>query len=60
LCKASVRTRHCLRVLGDITVADFLKIPEKNVLKKRNFGKKGLSEIKYLINRIVKKELKNG
>ena len=50
--KTSIRTRHCLRVLGEITVADFLKIPDKDLLKKRNFGKKGLFEIKKLISAI--------
>jgi len=52
--KASIRTRHCLRALEDITITDFLKIPEKQLLKRKNFGKKGLFEILNLIRLIPK------
>ena len=50
--KSSFRTRYCLSVLNGITIAEFLKIPDKQLLKIKNFGKKGLFEIKNLIEEL--------
>ena len=42
----SVRSRHCMNVLGMKTVGDLMKCTEPELMTTKNFGQTSLNEVK--------------